>query len=79
VLSPANVVSNPYALLALGLTTALQVLAVEFQPLAHILRTHALDTDDWLVLGGLAMLPAVLGQVVKLVTATDEASTEQRS
>jgi Ca2+-transporting ATPase len=69
VVSPARVVSNPYALAAVGLTAVLQVLAVELQPLARVLRTHSLGTDDWLVIGGLALIPAILGQIIKGIAA----------
>jgi len=77
VISLGKVVSNPYALAAVGLTAALQVLTVELQPLAEVLRTHPLNTSDWLALSGLAIIPALLGQVVK--AAKTRADAEERS
>ena len=80
VFSLGKVVSNPYALAAVGLTTALQVLTVELQPLADVLRTHPLSTNDWLVLTVLALIPALLGQVVKAFASTrEDAAAEERS
>ncbi|HEX6432656.1 MAG TPA: cation-translocating P-type ATPase, partial [Gemmatimonadales bacterium] len=79
VLSPGTAVSNPYALAAVVLTIALQVLTVQYQPLAGILRTHPLETRDWAILGGLAMLPAIAGQLIKTVaTARADLKGEAR-
>jgi Ca2+-transporting ATPase len=69
VLRPSRVASNPYALTAVGLTVALQILTVEFQPLAAVLKTEPLSLIDWLVVGSFALVPAVLGQILKLISA----------
>jgi hypothetical protein len=69
VLRPAQVVGNRYALAAVGLTAGLQVLAAQFQPLARVLRMHALVPADWLVIAGLSLVPAVLGQTIKMTAA----------
>ena len=68
VLRPERVLSNPYALAAVFLTAGLQIMAVEFQPLAAVLETHPLGSEDWLIIGGLALVPAVMGQAIKLMT-----------
>ncbi|HET6837863.1 MAG TPA: cation-translocating P-type ATPase C-terminal domain-containing protein, partial [Gemmatimonadales bacterium] len=74
VLSPATALSNLYAVGAVIVTVTLQVLTVTIPPLAEILRTHPLGGIDWLVLGGLALLPAVLGQTIKGLRAARENS-----
>ena len=67
VVRPHRVVSNPYALAAVLITAGLQVMAVEFQPLSAVLETHPLRSEDWVIVGGLALVPAVAGQVLKLI------------
>jgi hypothetical protein len=62
-------VSNRYAVAAVALTAGLQIMTVEFQPLAAVLETHLLGGEDWLLIGGLALVPAVVGQTVKLIAA----------
>jgi Ca2+-transporting ATPase len=69
VVRPLSAVSNPYALAAVALTAGLQIMAVEFQPLAAVLETHPLGGEDWLLIGGLALVPAVVGQTIKLIAA----------
>ena len=77
VVSPARVVSNPYALAAVGLTAGLQVLTVELQPLVGVLRTHSLGSVDWLVIGGLALIPAMVGQIIKGIGAARGRSSRE--
>jgi P-type Ca2+ transporter type 2C len=69
VVRPLRAVSNPYALAAVVLTAGLQIMTVEFQPLAAVLETHPLGGEDWLLIGGLALVPAVVGQTIKLIAA----------
>jgi P-type Ca2+ transporter type 2C len=79
VISPARMVSNPYALAAVGLTAGLQVLAVELQPLAAVLQVHPLGKQDWLLIGGLALIPALVGQTIKVAVAVlGKSSPEKR-
>jgi Ca2+-transporting ATPase len=69
VLSPARMLGNPYAVAAVVFTAGLQIMTVEFQPLAAVLQTHSLGREDWLMIGGLALVPAVVGQMIKLIAA----------
>ena len=69
VLRPRRVVSNPYAVAAVVLTAGLQIMTVEFQPLAAVLETRSLGREDWLIIGGLSLVPAVAGQGIKLIAA----------
>jgi Ca2+-transporting ATPase len=65
VLSPERALSNRYALAAVLLTFALQVVAVSLDPLAQVLGLSPLSGNDWLVVLGLALVPAVVGQALK--------------
>jgi P-type Ca2+ transporter type 2C len=67
VLTPRAAATNGYALGALALVVALQALAVELPPLAAVLHTQPLGWRDWLVVGALSLLPAVVGQAAKLL------------
>ncbi len=67
VLSPARALANPWALASVPLVLGLQLLAVYWAPLSRTLGTVPLGTSDWLVVGGLSLLPAVVGQLVELV------------
>ncbi|HEY8469314.1 MAG TPA: cation-translocating P-type ATPase C-terminal domain-containing protein, partial [Longimicrobiales bacterium] len=66
VIQPRLAVRNPYALGAVGITLALQFLAVHFGPLAAVLETTRLSPVDWLAVLGLALIPAVIGQTLKM-------------
>ncbi|HEX7090810.1 MAG TPA: HAD-IC family P-type ATPase [Longimicrobiales bacterium] len=66
VIKPRLAARNPYALGAVGVTLALQFLAIYFAPLATVLETTRLAPGDWLVILGLALVPAVIGQTLKL-------------
>jgi hypothetical protein len=67
------VVSWPHALANWGAvgaaisTILLQVFAVHWAPLAAVLRVTPLTGLEWLVVAGLAALPAVAGQTAKLL------------
>ena len=65
-LSWRRIVSNRWALGAALLTLALQLIAVYFPPLARLLRVVPLGLNDWLVVAPLALLPAVIGQLIRL-------------
>ena len=62
-LGPA--LSNPYAVGALALGVALQLLAGYWAPLASVLGVAALPAADWLVIAPLAAVPALVGQALK--------------
>lgn len=58
--------ANPYAIGAVVVTLALQLLAVSFAPLARVLGVRPLTVDEWLVVLPLAIVPAVVGQLLRL-------------
>jgi Ca2+-transporting ATPase len=64
VLGFRRAVANPWALAAVPLVIALQVLAVYWQPLAAVLRTVPLSAGDWAVVLGLSATPAIVGQLL---------------
>jgi Ca2+-transporting ATPase len=66
VLKPARVLANRYALGAVVLSVGLQLVAMYFEPLARILHVTVLDRVSWGVVLVLAVLPAVIGQALKL-------------
>jgi Ca2+-transporting ATPase len=66
-LVPSRAVANPYAIAAVLLAAALQVVAVEIEPLRRVLRAVPLDGADWIVILIAGLVPAVIGQVVRLV------------
>jgi P-type Ca2+ transporter type 2C len=65
VIAPERALSNRYALAAVLVTFGLQVMAVSLDPLAQVLGVSPLTGKDWLVVLGLALVPAVLGQALK--------------
>jgi Ca2+-transporting ATPase len=67
VLSRRRAFANPWALAALPLVISLQLLSVYWPPLASVLRTSPLASADWLVVGALSVVPAVIGQLVDLL------------
>jgi Ca2+-transporting ATPase len=69
VLAPARAVANRYALAAVAVTAGLQVLALELPPLARVLRLSPLGTEGWLVVMSLALVPALVGQLIKMIAA----------
>jgi len=67
VMAPARVVANRHALAAVALVLALQMLVVQWEPLARVLGTVPLSVRDWLVVGALGLVPAVAGQAARLL------------
>jgi Ca2+-transporting ATPase len=67
VLTPRRFTSNPYAVGAIILTIALQLLAVYLPPLAHVLRLTPLTPREWFVVVGLSLIPAAMGQLLRIV------------
>ena len=67
VLRVSRALANPFAVLGAGLAVLLQVAAATFAPLSRVLQVTALNPTDWLVVIGLAAIPAVVGQVLKAV------------
>lgn len=67
VIQPHRALANLYALGAVVLGLALQLLAIYYAPLANVLSTTRLTAGDWLIVTGLASVPAVVGQATKMV------------
>jgi len=67
VLSWRRATANPWALGAVPLVILLQILAVQWPPLATVLRTVPLDLGDWAIVSALSIAPAVVGQVIDVV------------
>jgi len=59
-------VSNPYALVALALSIGLQLLASYLAPLARVLGVQPLDGRTWFLVVSFAMIPASIGQAIKI-------------
>jgi magnesium-transporting ATPase (P-type) len=56
--------ANLWALGAVALTIALQFVAVYFPPLSRVLNVMPLRAQDWAVIMPLAIMPAVIGQLI---------------
>jgi Ca2+-transporting ATPase len=69
VVTPARIVSNPWALAGAGGAAALQILTVLYAPLRDVLHLTSLTLADWMVVAGCALMPAIVGQAVKMFTA----------
>lgn len=61
--------SNPWLWGALALTLALEALALFFPPLTRLLGLTTIPADGWLLALGLAPLPLMLTQTIRLVRA----------
>ncbi|HJR35273.1 MAG TPA: HAD-IC family P-type ATPase [Gemmatimonadales bacterium] len=72
-ITPRHLLSNRWALGAVALVTALQIVSVHLPPLAAVLGTVPLPAGDWMIVLGLAAIPAALGQGFKLVRKTGPA------
>jgi hypothetical protein len=78
VLAPRFAFANRAALAAVALATGLQLVAAFFQPLARVLGVTPLSAREWVLVGALGALPAVIGQTAKLIRALS-ASARERS
>jgi Ca2+-transporting ATPase len=65
VLTPRRAAANGFAILGLAVALGLQLLTTT-TPLARILDVAPLEPRDWLLVAGLAALPAVAGQLTKM-------------
>jgi magnesium-transporting ATPase (P-type) len=61
------VVSNPWALAAVPFVLVLQVLSVYWPPLTRVLSTVPISASEWLVVLPLSVLPALVGQGIRMV------------
>jgi Ca2+-transporting ATPase len=68
VLTFSRITSNRYALGAVALTLALQVLAVAWRPLGNVLGTTPLEAQGWLLAFALSAIPAIVGQTWRVVS-----------
>ena len=64
VIRPARIVANRYALGAVAVVLALQMIAAFWAPLARTLGVVPLGWHDWLIVGALGVLPGVAGQIL---------------
>lgn len=78
VLSWRRAVANRAALAALVVGVLSMLAVVEIPALARLLRLVPLDATDWMVIGGLALIPAVVGQTVKAARRWLPATEEPR-
>jgi Ca2+-transporting ATPase len=67
VLAPRSALANRAALGAVALAIGLQLLAAFFPPLARVLQVDPLSADQWLTVAFLGSIPAMVGQLVKLI------------
>ena len=69
VIRPARAIANPFALGAVGLSVALQLVAASYDPLVNLLRLAEPELSDWVLVASAAAVPAVVGQAIKMATA----------
>jgi len=69
VIAPARAFANRYALAAVATSIALQAIALGVGPVATVLHVTALGQSDYFLIGGLAILPAIAGQAIKVARA----------
>jgi len=77
VLRPARALANRWALGAVALVVFLQGLALYWDPLASVLGTTPLGVRDAGIALGLAVVPATIGQLVRLGRRTPEGGGER--
>jgi Ca2+-transporting ATPase len=61
-----GITANPWAVGALALVAALQVASVSIEPLQRALHTTPLAAHEWVLIVALAMVPALIGQVIRV-------------
>ena len=66
VLSFRRASANRFALVAVAVVLILQILAVQLPPLAALLDLRPLRPADWALVGALSVVPAGLGQILRL-------------
>ena len=68
VLHLKSAVANRYAIAALALSIALQLVAAHIDPLPRILGLAPLNGRDWMLIVSFAAIPALVGQAIKLLS-----------
>jgi Ca2+-transporting ATPase len=79
VLSGRRIAANRHALGAVAIVVILQAAAIHFAPLARVLATEPLSVGDWLVVLALSVLPAAIGQTIKLVQTRVSSAAHART
>jgi Ca2+-transporting ATPase len=74
VLSFERMLANPWALAAVPVVLGLQVASVHWPALSRVLATVPLSGRDWAVVVGLSAVPAITGQLARLVRSARAAS-----
>lgn len=69
-LSLRRFTANPYALAAVAVSVSLQLAAMYLEPLPTVLRIVPLGRDAWLLVLGLSIVPAVVGQGLKVLRSS---------
>jgi Ca2+-transporting ATPase len=67
VLTTRSALANRSALGAVALAAGLQLLAVFLTPLADMLLVRPMSADQWAFVAALSVMPAVVGQLGKVV------------
>jgi len=70
VLSPRRAMANSYAVAAVALGIALQVVALYLPPLRDLLDLVPLSLTEWSMVTGLSVVPGLVGQATKYRVAT---------
>ena len=78
VLSWRRAVANRAALAALAVGALSMFVAVQIPALAHLLHLVPLSVGDWLLVGGLSLVPAVVGQALKVARRRQRAKGAAR-
>ena len=79
VLAVQRVGSNPWALAALGVVIALQLAALYIPGLAGVLGVVPMEARDWAIVLPAALLPALAGQLVRLLKRTSASQHAPRA
>ena len=66
VLRPRTALSNPAALAAVGISSALQVLPIYVSPFDELLHVNRLSLQEWMVVGAGASVAAIVGQGLRM-------------
>jgi P-type Ca2+ transporter type 2C len=63
-----NALANPYAIGAMVVSIGLQLVAAYVEPLPRVLGMTVLGARDWLLIAGLAVIPAGVGQAIRVMS-----------
>ena len=79
VLRPSTALSNPAALAAVAISSALQVLPIYVSPFDELLHVNRLSLQEWMVVGAGASVAAIVGQGVRMARRSWRAAPRRRS